>query len=134
MNKPNVFYPYLSSQFQNVPLWPISALGSNFNPQNTQCILPVEIFARLFYPVSLRGTLTKLKRFEIGSIDNDYFQSKLAAPPTPVTINLAGSVFKPLAGNLARKSVFQTDKWGRKKRVLASVFLTFRISSGLKRF
>jgi hypothetical protein len=35
------------SQFQNVPLWPISALGSNFNPQNTQCILPVEMFARL---------------------------------------------------------------------------------------
>jgi len=42
-------------------------LGSNFNPQNTQCILPVEMFARLFNPVSLRGTLTKLKRFEIGS-------------------------------------------------------------------
>jgi hypothetical protein len=35
------------SQFQNVPFWPISALGSNFNPQNTQCILPVEMFARL---------------------------------------------------------------------------------------
>jgi hypothetical protein len=51
----NLYYPeftkdrYLiqGSQFQNVPLWPISALGSNFNPQNTQCILPVEIFARL---------------------------------------------------------------------------------------
>jgi len=35
------------SQFQNVPFWPISALGSNFNPQKTQCILPVEMFARL---------------------------------------------------------------------------------------
>jgi hypothetical protein len=55
------------SQFQNVPFWPISALGSNFNPQNTQCILPVEMFTRLFNPVSLRGTLTKLKRFESGS-------------------------------------------------------------------
>ena len=35
------------SQFQNVPFWPISALGSNFNPQNTQCIPVVKIFARL---------------------------------------------------------------------------------------
>ncbi|RLC29545.1 MAG: hypothetical protein DRH32_07195 [Deltaproteobacteria bacterium] len=26
---------------------PISALGSNFNPQNTKCIPPVKIFARL---------------------------------------------------------------------------------------
>ena len=35
------------SRFQNVPFWPISALGSNFNPRNTQCIPPVEIIARL---------------------------------------------------------------------------------------
>ncbi|MBU1054105.1 MAG: hypothetical protein KKC46_09785 [Proteobacteria bacterium] len=35
------------SQFQNAPFWPISALGSNFNPRNTQCIPVVEIFSRL---------------------------------------------------------------------------------------
>jgi len=35
------------SQFQNVPVWPISALGSNFNPRNTPCIPAVKIFARL---------------------------------------------------------------------------------------
>jgi hypothetical protein len=28
-------------------IFPISALGSNFNPQNTTCIPPVKIFARL---------------------------------------------------------------------------------------
>jgi len=37
----------LKSQFQNVPFWPISALGSNFNPQNTLCIPAVKIFTRL---------------------------------------------------------------------------------------
>ena len=37
----------MESQFQNVPFGPIFVLGSNFNPQNTQCIPPVEIFARL---------------------------------------------------------------------------------------
>ena len=37
----------IMSQFQNAPFWPISALGSNFNPRNTQCIPTVEIFARL---------------------------------------------------------------------------------------
>ena len=30
---------------QNAPLCPISASGSNFNPQNTQCIPVVKIFA-----------------------------------------------------------------------------------------
>jgi hypothetical protein len=37
----------LMSQFQNVPFWPISSLGSKFNPRNTSCIPPVEIIARL---------------------------------------------------------------------------------------
>jgi len=32
---------------QNAPFCPISALGSNFNPQNTQCIPVVKIFACL---------------------------------------------------------------------------------------
>jgi len=32
---------------QNGTLCQISALGSNFNPQNTQCIPPVNIFAFL---------------------------------------------------------------------------------------
>ncbi|MBU1054892.1 MAG: hypothetical protein KKC46_13855 [Proteobacteria bacterium] len=35
------------SQLQNAPFWPISALGSNFNPRNTPCIPAVKIFARL---------------------------------------------------------------------------------------
>jgi len=35
------------SQFQNVPFWPISALGENFNPRNTPCIPAVKIFTRL---------------------------------------------------------------------------------------
>jgi len=29
------------------PIVPISSLGSNFNPQNTHCIPPVKIIARL---------------------------------------------------------------------------------------
>jgi len=32
---------------QNAPFRPISALGSNFNPQNTQCIPAVKISAFL---------------------------------------------------------------------------------------
>jgi len=32
---------------QNAPFRPISASGSNFNPQNTQCIPAVKIFAFL---------------------------------------------------------------------------------------
>ena len=32
---------------KNTPFCPISALGSNFNPRNTQCIPVVKIFARL---------------------------------------------------------------------------------------
>jgi len=32
---------------QNAPFCPISALGSNFNPQNTQCIPVVKIFTCL---------------------------------------------------------------------------------------
>ena len=37
----------LRSQFENVPIWPICALGSNFNLQNTKCIPVVKIIARL---------------------------------------------------------------------------------------
>jgi hypothetical protein len=70
---------YLGSQFQNVPFWPIFSLRSKSFAMTSgvglkfQSSIPmesgltVEIFARLFNPVSLRGTLTKLKRFEIGS-------------------------------------------------------------------
>ena len=43
---PNYFRS-IASQFQNVPLCPISAPGSNFNPRNTQCIHVVKIFAVL---------------------------------------------------------------------------------------
>jgi hypothetical protein len=32
---------------QNAPIWPISASGLNFNPQNTKCIPVVKIFAFL---------------------------------------------------------------------------------------
>jgi hypothetical protein len=32
---------------QNAPFCPISASGSNFNPQNTQCIPSVKIFVFL---------------------------------------------------------------------------------------
>jgi hypothetical protein len=32
---------------QNAPFCPISASGSNFNPQNTQCIPVVKIFTFL---------------------------------------------------------------------------------------
>ena len=32
---------------QNAPFCPISALGSNFNPHNTQCIPVVKIYACL---------------------------------------------------------------------------------------
>ena len=35
------------SQFQNVPVCPISASDSNFNPRNTQCIPVVKIFTFL---------------------------------------------------------------------------------------
>jgi len=35
------------SQFQNAPFCPISASGSNFNPQNTPGIPVVKIFAFL---------------------------------------------------------------------------------------
>jgi hypothetical protein len=38
---------------QNAPFCPISASGSNFNPQNTQCIPVVKIFA--FLPSSPEG-------------------------------------------------------------------------------
>ncbi|MBU4009280.1 MAG: hypothetical protein KJ882_00830, partial [Proteobacteria bacterium] len=44
----NGIYSYIiESQFQNVPFWPISALGKNYNPRNTLCIPAVKIFARL---------------------------------------------------------------------------------------
>jgi hypothetical protein len=38
---------YSMRPLQNTPFCPISALGSNFNPQNTQCIPAVKIFACL---------------------------------------------------------------------------------------
>jgi hypothetical protein len=38
--------PYLRP-LQNTPFCPISASGSNFNPQNTQSILVVKIFVFL---------------------------------------------------------------------------------------
>jgi hypothetical protein len=37
----------LMRPLQNAPFCPISALGSNLNPQNTQCIPVVKIFACL---------------------------------------------------------------------------------------
>ncbi|MBU3947981.1 MAG: hypothetical protein KJ882_13525 [Proteobacteria bacterium] len=37
----------LMSQFQNVPFWPIFALGENYNPRNTPCIPAVKILTRL---------------------------------------------------------------------------------------
>ncbi|MBU4010268.1 MAG: hypothetical protein KJ882_05830, partial [Proteobacteria bacterium] len=42
-----IIYCFHQSQFQNVPFWPISALGKNFNPRNTPCIPAVKIFTRL---------------------------------------------------------------------------------------
>jgi hypothetical protein len=36
-----------SKPLQNAPFCPISVSGSNFNPQNTQCIPAVKIFAFL---------------------------------------------------------------------------------------
>jgi hypothetical protein len=44
---PPAWREYHLRQFQNVPVWSISALGSNFNPQNTSSIPAVKIFARL---------------------------------------------------------------------------------------
>ena len=38
-------YNFLS-QFQNVPFWPISALGSNFNPRNTTSYLKIKILGQ----------------------------------------------------------------------------------------
>jgi hypothetical protein len=35
---------FRTSQFQNIPFYPISTSGSNFNPRNTQCIPVVKIF------------------------------------------------------------------------------------------
>jgi hypothetical protein len=35
------------SQFKNVPFYPISASGSNFNPRNTKCMPVVKIIAFL---------------------------------------------------------------------------------------
>ena len=53
---------------QNAPFCPISASDSNFNPQNTQCIPVVKIFAFLgleqswtFYEVVKLVLLTHLK-------------------------------------------------------------------------
>ena len=45
---PYAFYlPIKVRPLQDVPFCPISVSGENFNPQNTQCIPAVEIFAFL---------------------------------------------------------------------------------------
>ena len=49
-------------QFQNVLICPISASGSNFNPQNTQCIPPVKIFARLDIEQNIDGGARYLRK------------------------------------------------------------------------
>jgi len=38
---------HIMRPLQNAPFCPISVSGSNFNPQNTQCIPVVKIFAFL---------------------------------------------------------------------------------------
>jgi len=53
------------SQFQNDPVCPISASGSNFNPRNTTCIPVVKIDA--FLDIEQISADFGLKRFEIGS-------------------------------------------------------------------
>jgi len=55
------------SQLQNVPVCPISASGSNFNPRNTLCIPPVKIFA--FLDIEQISADFGPKRFETGSND-----------------------------------------------------------------
>jgi len=40
-------FDHFERPLQNVPFHPISASGSNFNPQNTQCIPVVKIIAFL---------------------------------------------------------------------------------------
>jgi hypothetical protein len=42
-----IFQILKSRPLQNAPFCPISALDSNFNPQNTKCIPVVKIFACL---------------------------------------------------------------------------------------
>jgi hypothetical protein len=72
-------------QFQNVPFFPISASGSNFNPRNAQCMSLVKIFAltrgihaprltgsmiafQFCYPAELPLTLNKLKCFKMAHL------------------------------------------------------------------
>ena len=54
---------------QNAPFCPISASGSNFNPQNTQCIPAVKIFAFLELEQNwafFKGLVQKESEFKIG--------------------------------------------------------------------
>ncbi len=43
----HITFSVLRRPLQNAPFCPISVSGSNFNPQNTQCIPVVKIFAFL---------------------------------------------------------------------------------------
>jgi hypothetical protein len=52
---------------KNAPFRPISASGSNFNPQNTPCILAVKIFAFL----ELRRNWTFFKGLPIQRLYNE---------------------------------------------------------------
>jgi hypothetical protein len=45
--KEGLVYGCIARPLQNAPSCPISASGSNFNPQNTQCIPAVKILAFL---------------------------------------------------------------------------------------
>jgi hypothetical protein len=49
----------------------MSVLGSNFNPQDTQIL---RLFLRLKFPPAL--TSAKLKRFEIGSLDIEFWRKR----------------------------------------------------------
>jgi hypothetical protein len=53
---------------QNVPFCPISVSGSNFNPQNTQCIHVVKIFAFL----ELEQKLTFFKGLNIAEKEGNF--------------------------------------------------------------
>jgi hypothetical protein len=48
---------------KNAPFCPIPASGSNFNPQNTQCISAVKIFA--FLGLEQNGTFFKGLKWQL---------------------------------------------------------------------
>jgi len=58
---------FLSRQFQNVPFYPISVSGSNFNPRNTQWILVVKIFT--FLDLEQISVDFEIEHFETASIE-----------------------------------------------------------------